>query len=624
MAKAKGKKASPTPDVGSVGLSPQVPEPMPGMKSVEELKTVQILEGYRIEADEARKAGLNPRDQKWEENLALYWNRFDFSKKASWQAQEIMPEVPSYVDRFAAALKEALVASDSGFFSVKDPADKANDLATAIKNITTTWLSRSGRNQMGTILSFPAVFEEQMKLGALMACASATTWKRDVDKGRVAIETVDPRFIWLDPTYRNLYRVRRIEMDLHDLKAMALEKDAKGQPIYHLPAVERMLQGIGPEDRDKQEQLAGHGRQINSGRSPVHLDEYIATVVDEQGNKIGDRALFVVANGAHLVRGPEPNPFWHGGDWLVYAPLITTPLSVYGRSYMEDFGAIAKTFVDLTNMLLDATFMSSMRAFVMVPSMLANPGQVAEGITANKIFLLDEGGGVADFAKALELGTLPPDAFSMWTALKKELSEAAGINEIGLGGFAPKGRTSATEVSEAMQNSSALIRSVAKTIETRYLDPTLDLVWKTGLQHVQRNDDMIRASAGSDEMFEMLISQRREFISRPITFQAQGISALIRKSQMLKALMGVLSVVSQSEPLMAEFFKAVSPEKFIGKLFELSDIDLNSMQLTERERLIREATAPLQAAQQQAQGAPQAAEPGAAEVQDAVKAAGIG
>ncbi len=34
---------------------------------------VEILEGYRKEAVDNRKGGLNPRDQKWAENLDLYW-----------------------------------------------------------------------------------------------------------------------------------------------------------------------------------------------------------------------------------------------------------------------------------------------------------------------------------------------------------------------------------------------------------------------------------------------------------------------------------------------------------------------------------------------------------------------
>ena len=99
-------------------------------------KIVTALTDYKREAEDNRKGGLNPRDDKWRQNLDLYWNRYDFSGKADWQSQNVMPEVPSYVDRFAAALKEALVALPNGFYTVTDPYDVNNDLTTPIKSMT--------------------------------------------------------------------------------------------------------------------------------------------------------------------------------------------------------------------------------------------------------------------------------------------------------------------------------------------------------------------------------------------------------------------------------------------------------------------------------------------------------
>ncbi|MDE2020956.1 MAG: hypothetical protein KGJ13_11520, partial [Patescibacteria group bacterium] len=79
--------------------------PEPGAQKLTDSEIVQILEGYRTEAEYARLAGPNSRDLTWLMNLDLYWNRYDFSKKAPWQARELMPELPQYVDRFAAAMR---------------------------------------------------------------------------------------------------------------------------------------------------------------------------------------------------------------------------------------------------------------------------------------------------------------------------------------------------------------------------------------------------------------------------------------------------------------------------------------------------------------------------------------
>lgn len=590
----------------------------------EQLETISVLQGYFNEADNARKGGLNPRDDKWQQNLDLYWNRMDFSAKARWQAKETMPEVPSFVDRFAAALKEALVSTPEGFYTVTDPADVEGDITGAIKRMTDVWLSTAGRNQMGQYLSFSSVFEEQTKLGAIMAMSSVVTWKEDSEFGRVAVETVDPRSIWLDPTYRNLYRIRRTELDVHELRGLANSNDNKGKPIFDLEELANLTASVSLDMKKEREELTGVSQEITSTRKPIVLDEYIATVVNTDGS-VRDKALYVLANNRFLIRGPEKNPFWHGRDWVTYAPLVTAPLSPYGRSYMEDFGAVAKTFTELTNMILDAVHTSTLKAWAVVPGMLLNPQQLAEGITPNKAFLLEDGFRAEDFAKALELGTLPMESITVWNSLKKELSEAAGINEIGLGQFAPKGRTSATEVSETQQSSSALIRSVAQTVETRWLDPTLDLVWKTGLQHMKPDDTMLAAAAGP-EMFMALISRRKELISRPITFQARGISQLIMRAQQLKALMQVLSVMASNEVLLKAFLEEVDVKKLVERLFALSNIDLSKLKMTEREQMMKEATQPLMQAQEGAQGAPGAAPSDGAlgQIKEMAKAMGAG
>lgn len=573
---------------------------------------VTALESYRQEAEQERKGGMNPRDDKWRENLDLYWNRFDFSRKAPWQAQEKLPEVPAFVDRFAAALTEALVASPDGFYTIRDEGDKEGDLSRALKRMTDAWLSTSGRNQNGFPLAFPSVFEEQVKLGALMACSATVTWKADVPGGRVAVETTDPRFVWLDSTYRNLYRVRRVEVDRHDLASMAQMKDSAGNPIFKLPALEQLVASLSLEDKTRREELTGQGTGLTaqSSRQPVVLDEYIATVLGPDGKVIKERGLYVVANQQFLIRGPEDNPFWHGKDWLLFAPLSNTPLSVYGRSYMEDFGSLAHTFNELTNMILDAVFTSSMKAFVMVPGYLMNPAQANSGIHPNKTFLLEEGIRPEDFAKALDLGTLPPEALQMWQGLKNELKEAAGQNEIALGQFAPKGRTSAQEVRDVQQSASALIRSLAASLETRFLDPMLDLVWKTGLQHAKADDPVMQALVGQ-ELYAALMARRRELIKRPLTFQARGISGLIKRSQVLRNLMQVLQIVGSNELLLREFLKAIDLGKLMRLLFELFDIPLDRMELSERERMIRSIASPLQEAQGAAQRGPGAGGSGA-------------
>lgn len=592
-------------DAGQSGLSnTQVPnsditaaiENLAKGQDPRDLELVMGLQSYWNEADTNRKSGLNPREDKWRENLNLYWNRVDFSKKAQWQSRNTMPEVPAFVDRFASAMKEALISLPDGFYTVTDPADAENDLAGAVQDITDVILSTCGRTQQnGQIIPFAGFFEEQCKLGALMAMSNVVTWKNDVPGGRVAMETTDPRFVWLDHTGRNLYRIRRVEVDRYDLYEMLKKKDKKGAPLFKPENMEQLINSLTLYDMVYKTEAAGHGVTTHSARAPVTLDEYIATVLDSQGKVIADRSLCVVANQKFLIRGPEKNPFWHGNDWLVYTPLVPTPLSVYGRTYMEDFGSVATTFTELTNLLLDAAFAASLNAWAIAPGALLNPEQLGSGVTPNKVFLLEEGVNPKEFAEKLELGTLSDAGLKMWQLLKNELTEASGTNEIGLGQFAPKSRTTATEVQSTQQNSSAIVRSIANTVEMRWLDVNLDLMWKTALQHMSLKNKQLKAAAG-DQMFNAIYANRRELVTRPFTFQARGISNTMYRAQQFKALMTIFQIIGSNPNLSQAFFQEVPLPNLLDKMLELSGIDFSKMKATDRDKAMQAITQPMQQA----------------------------
>lgn len=583
----------------------------------EQTEIVNVLSGYYHEASNNRKGGLNPRDDKWEQNINLYWNRYDFSGKEHWQAKEAMPEVPGFVDRFAAAMKDALVGSPNDFYTVTDPYGVEDDISWAIKSMTDVWLSQAGRNQVGTVLDFSAVFEEQMKMGALMACSATVLWRNDIPKGRVSIESVDPREVWLDHTYRNLYRLRRVKLDVSDLIDMTKTVDSDGTPIFNLDSIAAAL-GDKRADRADTGVLTGSGTEQLSGRRGVTLDEYIATVVSKDGRVLAKDELMVVANDKYLIRGPEKNPYWHKRDWLVYAPLITAPLSVYGRTYMEDFGDLAKTFTELTNLILDATQTAAINAFAVVPSMLEDPTQAQGGIWPNKMFRLAEGYKAEEFARALTIGQMNPAVIQVWTTLKNELHEAAGINEVGMGQFAPKGRTSAAEVGAALNNSGAIIKSVAQTVETRFLNPILDLTWKTGVQHCKADDPLLKGAVG-DPMWTALIENREELVKRPYSFQARGISMMIQRSRMLQSLMQLLQIIASNPDLMAAFMQQTDMQKLLDLLFNLSNINPQKLAVSERDMMVKSITQPMQQAAEGGTPSP----PGLAAAGGAAQAAGI-
>lgn len=557
-----------------------------GARELSDEEIVQILEGYRTEAEYARLAGPNSRDMTWLQNLDLYWNRYDFSKKAPWQAREVMPELPMYVDRFAAAMRTALVSSER-FFTVQVTGDEERDMADVIRKFMVVQLRRIGRSPSNHPVDFLAVFEEIMKFGALMMNCAIVLQKPDPLTGGsyTALEPVDPYNVWLDATGRNLYRIRRIEMDLHELRALAKQTDKKGIPLYKQDEINSLADSVIALMRAEREKRGGTGQWQTSTRRPVVLHEYLATLVDDEGNVQGENVLCVVANNHYLIRGPEKNPFWHGRDWLISSPIITVPLSPYGRGYVENFAPLAKTFNELTNLILDGVFTSAMKAFAVVPSMLEDSSQIDEGVYPNVAFRLNEGADPKDFIKEVNLGQFSPEVLNIWSALKKEMQEGAAFNDITLGNLAPKGRTSATEVGSVEQNATSYIKSMASNIETLFLEPVLDIIWKTSIQHLSPKDKELEQALGP-EWFQAFLKRKKEFAKHKIDFVCRGISSIIVKSQKLQGLLQLLQIVQGNQLLLQKFVQEVDIGKLLDFLFDLFDIEKERLVPTAREKMI--------------------------------------
>ena len=588
MARKKAKKGTPNlPVPNPERAAPKVKLP----EGFTDDDVVKILWSYYHEGYFNRLGGPSPREIMWRDLIDLYWNRWDFSKKAEWQAHEVMPEVPMFVDRFAAAMREALTAGNQ-LFVIDAPNDTENDLANVIRKVMDWLLERCGRDALGHEIPFDAVFEELMKLGALAIVCGVVTWKGgdEAGSGYPAIEPLDPRTVWVDASMRNLYRVRRYEIDKTQLMALARLEDGSGTPIYDLEQLESLTASILLKMEWDRANLTGTSQWTQSNRQPITIDEYLCTLVAPDGTLVAENVLCVVANERYLIRGPEENPFWHGGDWVVMAPLVTAPLSPYGKAYIENLATLARTFNDLTNLILDGTYTTSLKAFAMDPNALDDPTQVDEGIWPNKIFKLADGQSAKDFIQEVNLGQLPEQAIQVWQALKSEMMEGAAFSELSLGQFAPKGRTSASEVQSVQNNSSALMRSVAKNVEQRVVEPLLRLLWQTWLQHMPARDKAMEDVIG-EQWYRTIYKARKELATKKITFRVRGISALVARMQKLQQLLNMLQVIAQNQQLTAAFLQKCPPDKLLDLLFKLYDIDPSEMELTPREQLIRQITA---------------------------------
>lgn len=552
---------------------------------------VTALEGYRLEGEYARLSGPNSRDRTWLEHLDLYYNRWDFTKKAPWQAHEVMPEFPQYVDRFAAAMRMALVAAPH-FYTISVHNDKEGDIAYVIRKAMDVVLARIGRNPSGHRVDFSAQFEEAMKMAALAMAVVKVTIKNDGKCNYTSSEIIDPYNYWFDPTGRNLYRFHREELDLHELRKLGELKDKEGNYLFRHDAIQSALhddsamQAIMRAEREKR---TGTGQWTMSNRRPVILHEYYCDLIDNEGYVRAEKCLFIVANNKWLIRGQapdgeagEPNPFWHGKDWMVATPIITVPLAPYGRSYAENFASITKTFNEMTNLLLDSIMVSTMKVFSVVPGYMEDPSQLEDGIYPNAMFRLIEGIEQEQFMRAVDLGTADQQGFAMLQLLKKELQEGAAFNEMTMGQASPNARTSATEVSTVDQNSTQYMRAIASNAETLLLEPWLDLIWKSTIQGLDKNDEEMKNAIG-EQWFNTLLRRKKEFAEYKVTFICRGITSLLARKQKLNEFIQFLQVVAANQPLTQTMLQQWPAAKLFNYFVQLMDIDTAQLEGSQRD-----------------------------------------
>lgn len=576
--------------------------------SVEEI--VQVLRNYAEEGEQGRLGGDNPRDEIWTANWDRYWGRYYNADKASWQSQHVMPEAPQYVDRWASAMREALDRTGE-FFTVMDASGEVSQLNVVITRVMKVLLSRCARTADGHVCDFSTIFEDQMKLGAIMACCASVTWEDDLEapNGWVRVNTVDPREVHFDPKGRNLYRRRVYEMDHFELLGLARDYDEEmDEEIYDIGEILGLMAEEDEKLRNYKETATGSyaGDSGNDGRKPIKMEEFLCTIVMPDGEVVASDALCILANDNWLIRGPEKNPFWHQRDWIVFCPMVSVPLSTYGRTYMEEWSDVADAFIELTNLILDGVYTSTIKAFVANPELLDDPTQLDEGISPNKIFKTSED--LADlrrFIAEIELGELPQSAYQIWTALKNELREGAKLSEIALGQMAPNSRTTATEITMSSQSGSSMIRSMARTIETRFVERILTLVWKTALQYMDFTD--IQAAIGPD-VATMLNERREEFLESSLTFQVRAISGIVDRQQKLQNIFQAMQVIGNNPVLAQEFFTRMSPAKFVEAMMSLFGLDMKQFEPTEQERVVQNLENQAQQIAQQ-QGADQGGRP---------------
>lgn len=533
-------------------------------QALSESEILEICMQYKREAVDGRSGGDTPRDTVWERNLDMYWMRHDDSGKEDWQHREVSARGKKAVDRFAAGMRKAVMRPGEDWYAIGGPFEEVDAMGPMIRRITDEGLARSGTTANGHVAGFPFTFGRAMKIGALMEAVLAVTWSEY--ENRMRIDTVDPREVYLDPKGRGLYRLRSREIDRYEFESM---------PNLIPGAAERVGDWGGHRREEEHNRATGHteGGRPN-GRRVVLLDEfYFSCLLDQNGNKVAEDVIIMIANESVVARGPELNPNWHGSDHLIVHSLIDAPLSIYGMTYAEDFYSTWWTITRYQQLLMDGATLETLANYMVHPEYLRDPSQVNEGVRPFKMWLANTMAppGQQVFEK-IDLGSLPTMSMDVLQALLGELREATGQNEIKLGQLPGKGERTATEISETSQAGDELQQDIAEGIDAGLLSPTLRLAWYTMIQHVDpTRPEVMRAFGGP--VASMLAQRRDEFRERAFNFRASAISALATRNARARGALAALQTIAQSPILAAAFLQDHSMKALLADVWRNWGLD---------------------------------------------------
>jgi len=555
---------------------------------LEDSEIISLLSSYFDEAENVRETGFNPRHEVWEENLHAFWMRKSFEDKLEWQSAEISASVANFVERFAALHRQALTQTPD-WVSVKDLQDETGQYSAFATKLTRLALDFAGTNASGHPVPFEHIFGNLCQTGALMKMVAAVNY--DPRNGRVAVEQVDPRQCYWDPTGRGLYRVRFWEADKETLLRQAELLDSEGNPIYDKEAIEGL---VAHHDRDivaNREDSSGQGQSMTSVRTPILIKEWLVDLIDRKDNdttkrKVRERQLVVIANDSVIIRGPESNPWWHGKDWIVGHPVLQAPLSpVDGRTYVELFRSAVATNENVMNRIIDIASMN-MNAFEVNPDVLDNPEQIEFGIAPNQTIIRSEDANPGERGiSVIEMGrTIGADLMNLWEATKQEAQEAAAQSDISLGQSVQSGETTATEVQASQQGASALNNSISMDIDLGFLGPIAELVYFTALQKVGPESPGIWNGLTKDEQ-AMLLSRRDEFKQRPLAIRASGLTKAVEKGQRTRGLLGALNVIGGNPQLLQSFISEYSMSKLLTVILKDFGVDAEELRLSQQEKI---------------------------------------
>lgn len=544
--------------------------------------------------EDAKKAKYD-RMQQNEENWACFNLKQDWSHKTKGQSKEFLPKQSQSVEQITSFLQQGLV-DQGGFFSierqkgVKDadviftPEEikillerqlKKNDFTQfAGDTLKIGQLQSLMINKVGGIMKDAVSYKTESGSAFGFFGKKSTKLKKQTKKvWELKLHIVRAENWFPDPSGRGLYEQEVIEIDHHELLAMAKENPGD----FNLDVIEGLKPNIEQEQVRKKSEETGQNPVYGSNRKVINMIEHWGSICDPgTGELLHENIVMRVTPDGQIISNPTPNPLWDGASPYVVAPIMRIPLSVWHKALMDAPTYLNKACNEMFNLNFDGGMMDAFGIKQLREDYLSDPSQVAEGIgpgdTLNVTAALPPGQKVLE---RVDTGGVGQSAFDMYNVTDREYQAASFSPDIRMGNL-PQRTVKATEIVSANQSIQGVFSGIVKTLEENWMAKLLYKSWLMTAQHMNdMNSDEVKALLGEERALLLANMSPEEIFAKTALghkYSVFGLSQTLNKIQDFKKITTLLQTMSGSEILMKEFMRKYSMSKTLGEIVKSLDI----------------------------------------------------
>jgi hypothetical protein len=569
----------------------------------------------------AKKAKVD-RTDKTRDNFDAYHLKQDFDHKNEGQSQEYLSKQPNAVEQLTAFLKKGLLDQKDDWFSIENEGKDAppEDAITPMEQFK---LLRRQQEKA----KFEIVVEDALKsglLGSLMVTKVLTRKEKvvvdievkELEDGSEVPVNILKEFTFLDyknvraedwfpdPTGDNNHCIERIEMDWHVLRK--LDKDNPG--VFNSQVIADLMTGEEELQKHRKSRETDQNTTDSSNRRRVVLYEFWGNIINKTSGEIEhENCQAIITSDMQVVMSPRDNPNWHQKAPYVSSPIIRVPNSVWHKAIMDNVTVLGSAVNELFNLMLDNALMATHGIKQIREDWLEDPSEVEEGIYPG--MTLSVNSLCPPNAKVLERVDTSTansaEAHNMFNMVNNELNQAAITNELAMGNL-PERQVKATEIVASSNSNSAMMNSLASTIEQDYLKALLEMSWLTQAQHQNdMSDSSVQVLLGK-ERAELIETKSHAQIFRETAlgkkFKVFGLSNMINKVEDFRKLTALAQTIGGSELMLNEFMRTHSMGAFLTEIMKSLNIDPDKLKISPEEKAEAEQRRALEMQAKAAQG----------------------